>query len=126
MKQVGSYVVVTDSRNMYDKLETKMLVIKRAKRHKNVELLALEAVQWNTAVTYSLAQVTKLATKLAKNAKICQDSTVLVWQCNRQLSRVFMIFLDEHSTVANSSSKAWTCVAQLDVEATMAYTRGHP
>ena len=97
---------------------------KTAQRRRTPGLGGGAVEYWSNVFSRASYQISQLGFS-PKLAKICQDSTVLVWQCNRQLSRVFMIFLDEHSTVANTSSKAWTCVAQLDVQATMAYTRGH-
>ena len=66
VKQVGG-CVVTDSRNVYDKLETEMLVIKGAEKRTNLELLALKEAQWNTGVqmrwVHSEAQLANSLTK---------------------------------------------------------------
>ena len=59
--------VVTDSRNVYDKLETEVLVIKGAEKRTNIELLALKEAQWNTGVSirwvHSEAQLANTLTK---------------------------------------------------------------
>ena len=59
--------VVTDSRNVYDKLETEVLVIKGAEKRTHIELLALKEAQWNTGVTirwvHSEAQLANSLTK---------------------------------------------------------------
>ena len=59
--------VVTDSRNVYDKLETEVLVIKGAEKRTNIELLALKEAQWNTGVSirwvHSEAQLANSLTK---------------------------------------------------------------
>ena len=66
VKQVQG-CVVTDSRNVYDKLETEVLVIKGAEKRTNIELLALKEAQWNTGVTirwvHSEAQLANSLTK---------------------------------------------------------------
>ena len=59
--------VVTDSRNVYDKLETEVLSIKGAEKRTHIELLALKAAQWNTGVmlrwAHSEAQLANPLTK---------------------------------------------------------------
>ena len=59
--------VVTDSRNVYDKLETEVLVIKGAEKRTHIELLALKEAQWNTGViirwVHSEAQLANSLTK---------------------------------------------------------------
>ena len=59
--------VVTDSRNVYDKLETEVLVIKGAEKRTHIELLALKEAQWNTGVNirwvHSEAQLANSLTK---------------------------------------------------------------
>ncbi|CAE7274795.1 unnamed protein product [Symbiodinium microadriaticum] len=59
--------IVTDSRNVYDKLETEVLVIKRAEKRTSIELLALKESQMNTKVQmrwlHSEAQLANTLTK---------------------------------------------------------------
>ena len=59
--------VVTDSRNVYDKLETETMVIKGAEKRTSLELLALKESQMNTAVSirwvHSEAQLANTLTK---------------------------------------------------------------
>ncbi|OLP85776.1 Copia protein [Symbiodinium microadriaticum] len=59
--------VVTDSRNVYDKLETEVLVIKGAEKRTSIELLALKESQANTKVqmrwVHSEAQLANTLTK---------------------------------------------------------------
>ena len=66
VKRTGG-CVVTDSRNVYDKLETEMLVVKGAEKRTNLELLALKEAQWNTGVVvrwvHSEAQLANSLTK---------------------------------------------------------------
>ena len=66
VKKVGG-CVVTDSRNVYDKLITEMLVVKGAEKRTNLELLALKEAQWKTGVelrwVHSEAQLANSLTK---------------------------------------------------------------
>ena len=66
VKQVTG-CIVTDSRNVYDKLETEVLSIKGAEKRTHIELLALKASQWNTGVqlrwVHSEAQLANPLTK---------------------------------------------------------------
>ena len=59
--------VVTDSRNVYDKLETEVLVIKGAEKRTSIELLAIKESQQNTQVcmrwVHSEAQLANSLTK---------------------------------------------------------------
>ena len=59
--------MVTDSRNVYDKLITEMLVVKGAEKRTNLELLALKEAQWKTGVelrwVHSEAQLANSLTK---------------------------------------------------------------
>ncbi|OLQ15715.1 Ankyrin-2 [Symbiodinium microadriaticum] len=59
--------VVTDSRNVYDKLETEVLVIKGAEKRTSIELLAVKESQINTRVemrwVHSEAQLANSLTK---------------------------------------------------------------
>ena len=59
--------VVTDSRNVYDKLETEVLVIKGAEKRTSIELLAIKESQTNTGVelrwVHSEAQLANSLTK---------------------------------------------------------------
>ena len=72
--------VVTDSRNVYDKLETEVLVIKGAEKRTNIELLALKEAQWNTGVSirwvHSKAQLANTLTK-ANGMREYQDGAPL-------------------------------------------------
>ncbi|CAE7316570.1 RE1, partial [Symbiodinium pilosum] len=66
VKKTGG-CLVTDSRNVYDKLDTEMLVVKGAEKRTNIELLALKEAQWNTGVSlrwvHSEAQLANSLTK---------------------------------------------------------------
>ena len=66
VKKTGG-CLVTDSRNVYDKLDTEMLVVKGAEKRTNIELLALKEAQWNTGVNlrwvHSEAQLANSLTK---------------------------------------------------------------
>ena len=59
--------VVTDSRNVYDKLNTEVLTIKGAEKRTHLELLALKEAQWSTGVlirwVHSEAQLANTLTK---------------------------------------------------------------
>ncbi|CAE7239180.1 RE1 [Symbiodinium sp. CCMP2592] len=59
--------VVTDSRNVYDKLETEVLVVKGAEKRTSIELLAVKESQQNTGVNlrwvHSEAQLANSLTK---------------------------------------------------------------
>ena len=59
--------VVTDSRNVYDKLETEVLVVKGAEKRTSIELLTVKESQENTAVglrwVHSEAQLANSLTK---------------------------------------------------------------
>ena len=59
--------LVTDSRNVYDKLETEVLVIKGAEKRTNIELLSLKEAQQNHGVilrwVHSEAQLANALTK---------------------------------------------------------------
>ena len=59
--------VVTDSRNVYDKLDTEVLTIKGAEKRTHIELLALKEAQWGTGVqvrwVHSEAQLANTLTK---------------------------------------------------------------
>ena len=59
--------VVTDSRNVYDRLDTAVVVIKRAEKRTSIELLAIKESQANTGVemrwVHSEAQVANSLTK---------------------------------------------------------------
>ena len=52
--------VITDSRNVYDKLRTEVLSIKGAEKESNIELLSLKEAQARTKVIMRLNWATRL------------------------------------------------------------------
>ena len=73
VRRVGG-CLITDSRNVYDKLQTEMLVIKGAEKRTNIELLSVKEAQQTSDLVlrwvHSEAQLANSLTKCGGNAEM--------------------------------------------------------